>query len=341
MTLSADFTITSRDVALAVEVPRGSTTAVLGPNGAGKSTLLAVLAGLLHPDSGAVRLDGELLSEPGRVVPPHRRGITLLEQQPRLFPRMSVLANVAFPARARGEGRGQARSAARAALDRLHAAELAQRRPSSLSGGQAQRVALARAVTAQPRVLLLDEPLAALDQRSAAGIRGVLQEVLAERTGVLVTHEVLDAALLADQVVVVESGRVVESGPTAQVMTRPRHEFTAQLCGLNVLRGQVTAAGTVITPVGEVSGLGDVTPGTSALAAFTPGSVAVYRADPGGSPRNVFRGRVVSLQPLGGLIRVRTPELMADLTPAAVAALAVRPGDEVVLTVKAAEVRLY
>lgn len=341
MSLVAQIRVPERNVEVSLQVPAGSTTAVIGPNGSGKSTMLGAIAGIIDGHAQRIVLDGRTLDGDGVRVPPHRRGTALLAQDPRLFPRMTVLDNVAFPARARGLSRRDAHAHALALLRSVEAPDLGPRRPSQLSGGQAQRVALARALAAQPRLLLLDEPLAALDQPVAAAVRHTLAGILAARTSILVTHEILDAALLADHLVVVEGGRVIEQGATAEVMRRPRTAFAARLCGLNLLAGTSRTTGSVDTDAGTVQGMGTLRPGESAAAVFAPASVAVYRQDPGGSPRNMFVRHVIALEPQGGLIRVRTTDLAADLTPAAVAAMALRPGERVVLTVKAAEVELY
>jgi molybdate transport system ATP-binding protein len=329
-------------------VEAGRTLALLGPNGAGKSTALASIAGLLRPAAGRITLDDRILyssndSSGTTWVPPHARGVALLAQEARLFPHLSVLDNVAFGPRSTGMPRGRARDAAREWLVRVDALEFADRRPAALSGGQAQRVAIARALATEPRLLLLDEPLSALDVDSAPAIRQLLRRVLAGRTTILVTHDILDAVLLADDVAVLEEGRVVEHGPTARVLTRPTSRFAARIAGLNLVRG--TAHGTMVaTPDGlQIEGLSDdtIAEGASAVAVFSPSAVGVYRTAPAGSPRNVVRATVTELEPHGHQVRVHTAYLSADITPAALADLDLAPGAEVVLTVKASEVAVY
>nr|WP_264029384.1 ATP-binding cassette domain-containing protein [Cellulosimicrobium sp. SH8] len=218
----------------------GEVVAVLGANGAGKSTLVQVVAGLLPPGDvhGARVAVGD--DDVTRVAPRHRR-LAWLSQRPLLFENLSVEDNVAFGLRARGVPRTRARREARAALGHVGAADLAPRRATDLSGGQAQRVAIARALVTDPRVLLLDEPLASLDVGVAQHVRSVLHHAQRERprTTLLVTHDLLDVLLLADRVVVLEEGRVVEDGPVDQVLTRPRSRFAARLAGVNLLAGSV------------------------------------------------------------------------------------------------------
>jgi len=212
----------------------GETLAVLGPNGAGKSTLLDVLSGLVRPDSGHVRLDGTTLvsmagGERDSWVAPHARGVALLAQEALLFPHLSVRDNVAFGPRSAGVDRAEARRIAERWLRRVDATGLADQRPRRLSGGQAQRVAVARALATEPRLLLLDEPFGALDAGVAPAMRRLLAEVLAERAVVIVTHDPLDALALADRVIVLDEGRIVEEGPTREVLLNPRTEFTRLL----------------------------------------------------------------------------------------------------------------
>lgn len=339
--------VDERDVDIAFEVATGETVALLGPNGAGKSTTLDVLGGLLRPDAGRVVVDGDELTGPGRWVRPHARRTALLAQDALLFPHLSALENVAFGPRSTGSSRREARAAAVHWLGEVDAAELADRRPAQLSGGQAQRVAVARALAADPRLLLLDEPMAALDVAVAPALRQLLRRVLADRTTVLVTHHVLDALLLADRVVVVEGGRVVEQGPTADVLTRPRSAFAARFAGLNLLAGTADPAdpAAVRRPDGTVlhGTPGDPRPvaGEAAVAVFRPSAVAVHREPPGGSPRNVLPAVVTELEPLGDAVRVRAGDLAADVTPAAVAELGLAPGTAVTFVVKATEVDLY
>lgn len=343
MTLTVRVTAPDRGVDVALEVRRGQTVALLGPNGAGKSTVLGATVGVVRP--AQVSFAGTDLS----TLPPHRRRIALLDQQALLFPHLDALDNVAFAPRAAGVGRREARQRARSWLAEVGAEDLAARRPGRLSGGQAQRVALARALAAEPRVLLLDEPLAALDVGVAAAMRQLLHRVLAERTAIVVTHDVLDALLLADRVVVLEQGRVVEDGPTAQVLRRPRSAFSARIAGLNLVRGRLRGGALEVDDDRgrRVHGLLD-DPGTGEdeelVAVFSPGAVSVFAAAPGGSPRNAFDVTVRELEPLGDRVRVRGDtgwtELAADVTAASVAELSLAPGRAVTFVVKANEVSL-
>jgi molybdate transport system ATP-binding protein len=229
-------------------------------------------------------------------------------------------------------------------LEEVGVADLADRRPGQLSGGQAQRVAVARALAADPRLLLLDEPMAALDVAVRPALRQSLRRVLAERTVVLVTHDVLDALLLADRVVVVDGGRVVEAGPTTDVLTRPRSAFTARIAGLNMVRGSWRDCAVAGADGIEVKGLTtDPAPvaGDSVVAVFRPSAVSVFREPPGGSPRNVITTTVTELEPYGDQVRVRAGDLAADITTLAAAELDLVPGLRVVFGIKATEVAIY
>ena len=346
MSLHLTATVADRDVDVSLDVETGRTVAVLGPNGAGKSTVLSVVAGIVAADTGRATLDDATLFDiaGGTWSPPHERGAALLAQEPLLFPHLSVLDNVAFGPRSAGASRSASRATARRWLDEVDAGELAGRRPSGLSGGQAQRVAIARALAAEPRLLLLDEPMAALDVTVVPAMRQTLRRVLDGRTAVIVTHDVLDALLLADEVVVMEAGRVVEHGATRDVLARPRSTFGAGIAGLNLTRGIVEAGGVRTTGGLLVTGLHDgagVPEGAPAVAVFSPGAVSVHLAPPGGSPRNVFAATVRELEPRGSQVRVRTDELAADVTAPVVAELDLAPGSEVLLAVKASEVSIY
>lgn len=350
MTFELSAEVPDRGVELSLAVEPGETVALLGPNGAGKSTALAVAAGLLRPARARVTLDGRPLTvsgvegHPAAYVPPHGRRVALLAQDPLLFPHLDVRANVEFAPRAKGVGRAAAREVAQRWLETVGVADLADRRPGEVSGGQAQRVALARALAADPLLLLLDEPMAALDVTVTPAVRQVLRGVLADRSALLVTHDVLDALLLADRVVVLEDGRVVEEGPTSQVLSRPRSAFAARIAGLNILTG-TWRDGRVHTAAGDaVAGMtSDPAPTTGARAAavFSPGAVSVYRQAPEGSPRTVLRARVTEIEPHGDRIRIRTTLAAADVTPQAAAELDLTPGSEVLLSIKATEITVY
>jgi molybdate transport system ATP-binding protein len=340
--------VESRGVDVEFEVAAGEVLAVLGPNGAGKSTALHVIAGLVRPDSGVVRVGDRVLTDTstGVHVATHDRRVGLLLQEPLLFPHLRVAANVGFAPRS-------SRAAAAHWLAEVDAADLADRMPRQLSGGQAQRVALARALAAEPDVLLLDEPLAGLDVAAAAAMRKVLRTVLARdgRSAVLITHELLDVLTLADRVLVLESGRVAETGSAAAVLAAPRSHFGARFAGVNLVGGTADADGGLTTQWGTAwhgTPGPDVVLGKSAVAVFKPAAVAVYRDIPHGSPRNTVEVSVAELDSRGPAIRVRAdeqpdgaPGLAADITTESAAELRLAPGDHVYFSVKAQEVTIH
>ncbi len=337
--------VPARDVDVELVVGDGQVLALLGQNGAGKSTVLDLIAGLVAAEPGSVRLGGRDLAR----LPAHRRPVALLAQDPLLFPHLSAAANVAFPARCAGVRRTAARHRATELLESVGVGSLAGRRPAALSGGQAQRVAIARALAAEPEVLLLDEPLAALDAAAAPAIRTVLRTVLRtrRRMAVLVTHDVVDVLALADEVAVLDHGRVVERGSVTDVLTRPRSSFAARLAGVNLVRGAASDDGLRCAAQAIVGGRhGELSPGEAAAAVFAPAAVAIHPVRSDGSPRNVFAVEVVELENRGGTIRVYgaadgLPQLMADVTAAAVTGLGLHPGQRVWFAVKATEVSVY
>lgn len=347
--LQIDAQLAERDLDVQLTVPAGHTLALLGPNGAGKSTILGAVAGLVALDSGRIAHGDVVLFEqrPGgvrRCVSPHRRQVGLVAQEALVFPHLSALQNVAFGPRAQGQGR---KSAARLAADwlaRVGLADMAHRPGAALSGGEAQRVAVARALAADPSAVLLDEPLGAVDVGSAPAMRALLREVLGGRTVIVTTHDVLDALLLADRVAIVEGGRVVEEGATAEVLARPRSGYGAKVAGLNLLGG--VWDGEVLRLPDDAAVRGRSTQpmpvGTAAIAVFRPASVAVFRGhDPGGSPRNAYAETITAVEPHADIIRVRTHRLSADVTPSAALDLGLAPGLSVTMTVKATEVEIY
>lgn len=336
-----------RDFTVDLDVDAGSTVAVLGPNGAGKSTLLGVISGLLRPDRGRIELGDRVLTDiaSGVAVPPHRRSVALLAQQALLFPHLTAADNVAFAPRSAGMRRRAARAVAINWLKAVDAIEFADRTPHQLSGGQAQRIAIARALAADPELLLLDEPMAALDVATAPAVRSLLRRVLREdgRTALIVTHDPLDVLALADRVIVVDGGRIVEDGTVSRVLTRPRSAFGARIAGTNLLGGTVEADG-LATEAGVVHGLADddCIPGTAAAAVFPPSAVAVYTEPPHGSPRNALRVTVGELEARGATVLVRASGgLTAEITTAAAADLALEPGATVWFVVKATEIRIH
>ncbi|WP_431959066.1 ABC transporter ATP-binding protein [Actinacidiphila sp. bgisy160] len=319
----------------------GEVLALLGPNGAGKTTALRALAGLTPLTAGHLRLDGAALDG----TPPETRPVGVVFQDYLLFPHLSALDNIAFGPRCHGVPKARARAEAAAWLERMGLAEHAAARPRRLSGGQAQRVALARALAIRPRLLLLDEPLAALDARTRLEVRSRLRRHLAdfEAVAVLVTHDPLDAMVLADRLVVIEHGGSAQEGTPAEIARRPRTDYIAHLVGLNLYRGRAEGhtvridGGPAITTTEELSG--------PVFVAFPPGAVTLHRDRPtGSSARNLWQGRVAGLESHGDQIRVDVTgelPLAADLTTAATAELGLHPGAGVWATVKAAQTHAY
>jgi molybdate transport system ATP-binding protein len=330
------------DVRLTAE--RGDVVAVIGPNGAGKSTLVRALAGIEPLSEGWVGCDGETWEDPTRRVEMRDRRVGMVFQQGLLFPHLSAADNVAFGPRSRGARRRTAAESARTWLRRLGVDDLADRRPHQLSGGQSQRVAVARALAAEPRMLLLDEPLSALDVGVAMALRLELARHLADYDGVsvLVTHDALDAMTLATRVLVIDDGRVAQEGTPAEVARRPATDHVARLVGLNVLRG--VSAGTSIR-LSDGTTLISATPARGAVSAcFSPSAVTLTLEEPQGSARNRWRGAVTTVVPHGAAVRVHldgSTGLIADVTPASAARLALSPGRQVWATVKATEVSVY
>ncbi len=332
---------------LTLRIGTGEAVVLLGPNGAGKTTVLHVLAGLVPAEFARVELDGEVLEDTARQVraPTERRPVGLVFQDYLLFPHLSALENVAFGLRSRGLARARAHAQALSWLRRVGLEEQAQAKPALLSGGQAQRVALARALAVEPKLLLLDEPLAALDAGTRLAIRGDLARHLHAYGGcaLVVTHDPLDAMVLADRLIVIEGGAVVQEGRPQDVARHPRTDYVARLVGLNLFKG--TASGHEVVLDG---GAGSVAVSAAAqgdvFVAFPPAAVTLHRRHPEGSARNVWPGRVVGLERHGDLVRVGVagpPAILADVTPAAVADLALAPGESVWAAVKASEVACY
>ncbi len=327
------------------------TVALLGPNGAGKSTVVAVLAGLVRPDAGTVVLDGRTLDDPvgGVHVMAERRGIGVVFQDRLLFPHLSALDNVAFPLRAAGGRRAGARARAAEQLARLAPAVRSGARPSELSGGEQQRVALARALITEPRLLLLDEPLTALDVAARADVRTLLREVLASFDGVsvLVTHDPVEALTLADRVVVLEEGRVTQTGTPEELRRAPRTRYTAALVGTNLFRGRVTplepGVGRLVTDDGEVVVPWPGPAAGEAVATLAPIDVALHLRAPEGSSRNVLEGRVEEVAIDGGRARIRVnghPPVVAEITAGSADRLGLREGDHVWASFKTVELHV-
>jgi len=350
VSLEASVSLTRGTLRLTVDLTLGpgATVALLGPNGAGKTTLVRALAGLQPLDRGTVILDGQVLEDTGAGIrlAPEDRPIGVVFQDYLLFPHLSALENVAFGVRCAGVARTEARRRAAEWLERVGLGDRTSSKPGQLSGGQAQRVALARALATRPRLLLLDEPLSALDASTRLEVRRELCRHLASFEGMrlLVTHDPIEAMALADELVVLEDGRVVQSGTPADVSARPRSRYVADLVGVNLYRAQ-GGGDRVVLPGGSslhVAGGGEATGDVFALV--HPRAVSLHRREPEGSPRNVWRGVAESLDLDGERVRVRVTgpvPIVAEVTPAAVADLDLAGGGDVWVSVKASEVEVY
>ena len=325
--LTAGFALPRRHFDLELELALEGTVALAGPSGAGKSSVLEVIAGLLRPTRGRVTLDGETWfdSAGGVHLTPERRRVGFVFQEYALFPHMTVRENVAFGGKARADE----------LLDRLQISALADARPDQLSGGERQRVALARAIARDPAVLLLDEPLAALDAHTKRAVRGELQALLAELAlpTLLVTHDYGDAVALAPTVGVISAGRLLQLGPPAELAARPASAFVAAFTGAGVLTGTVTARDGALTEVTLATGErllstdhadGDV-------------DVAIHPYDLTLAPdgRGIQR-TVTAVIPTGPRTRIEMGALAAELSDAA----ELRVGTVVNVLVDPARVRL-
>ena len=330
------------DLDVDLHAAAGETVALLGPNGAGKTTVLRALSGLTPIDAGRIELDGTLLDDGAATfVPPERRPVGVVFQDYVLFPHLSALDNVAFGLRSRGCGRGEARRVAQTWLATVGLGDHAGRRPAALSGGEAQRVALARALAVEPRLLVLDEPLAALDQQGRVAVRRDLRARMQAFAGIriLVTHDPIDAATLADRLVIIERGRVVQTGTLADITARPRSSWVAELVGVNLLSGTGHGDRVALDRGGELVAAGA---GSGAVVAVVhPHSITLHASVPSGSARNVWTGTIESIEPVGDRVRVRVGgavPLTAEITPAALADLGLVAGGTVWASVKATDV---
>ena len=345
-------TVAARGWDVDAELRPGLVTAVVGHNGAGKSTLAQVIAGTLRVDSGAVSIGERVVDDAATFVPARRRGVAMVSQAPRIFTHMSVLSNVAFPLCVRGVGRAQARAAALEQLRAVGIADLAFRRASDLSGGQAARVAIARALVFRPEVLILDEPTAALDVEATAQVSAVLRERLegAGITTLLVSHDIAEVLSLASHMIVMGEGHVVEEGEPARVLASPASVFAARLAGLNIVSGApVVRPGMVGVRVGDGAlwAADSVGPeGESARVALTfpPEAVALSREESHASPRSVLPGVVAGIDVDGSLVSVRVAlaqgvSVTARVTASAWADLGLGVGDRLWVSVKATQVR--
>jgi molybdate transport system ATP-binding protein len=338
-----------------ITVEPGEVLGVIGPNGSGKTTLLRALAGLTPVTEGRICLGEQVLdsTEPAAFVPPEQRPIGFVFQNYRLFPHLTVRDNVAFGPRCHNAGRRNSRRIADHWLDRLGLADLAGRKPAELSGGQAQRVALARALAADPGLLLLDEPLAALDAKTKLEIRAELRRHLAEFPGatLLVTHDPLEAMVMTDRIIVIEDGRIVQQGNPATVARRPATQYVARLVGLNLYRGTLDSSGHIaLDDNGGILVATHPLPADNlapdrVLVAIRPNAIAVHTAQPDHfSPRNVWPGTVTGLELLTDRVRAQItgrPSALVDLTPDAVAELDLIEGRPVWLSAKATDLDVY
>jgi molybdate transport system ATP-binding protein len=341
MALSVHFThpLRSFDASVELTVPDGATTALVGPSGAGKTTVLRVVAGLLRPRAGVVALGDRtwLDTDRGIDVSPEHRRVGYLFQEYALFPHLDVLANVRF-----GAGRG---APVADLLERFGISHLTAARIGELSGGERQRVALARALAFEPGVLLLDEPLSALDAHTKATVRIELHELLRELAlpTILVTHDFEDAAALADHVGVIVDGRILQSGTAAELVATPVDPFVASFTGATLLEGTASAAANGLTEVvldgGGSAWSTDQATGRVGLAIY-PWEVSLGRELPADSAVNHIRAPVASIVPLGNRMRVRVGPIVAEVTTASAERLGFHQGEVVVASFKATAARL-
>ncbi len=374
LTATLDTHLGAFHLTTALSAESGKTTVLLGESGSGKSTILRLLAGLLDLEHGRIVVDGITYadSEKRLVVPPQERPFGYVFQDYVLFPHLSIFENVAFGLRAQRIARSIIRERVEQALEQVQLAGLESRRPGQVSGGQQQRVALARALVLQPRLLLLDEPLSALDIQTKRETRQELRGILAQAgiTTVLVTHDYLDALIFGHQIVVLDHGQVIQNGNQQDLMERPHSSYVAELVGLNFLRGRIVRreadALCTIAFGDEQNGPGveleatledhqstasEPRIGEEASVVVDPRSITLYRSPPDGSARNLLRGDIVQIIPVGsgaqGHIRVTLLvdalplPLTAEVTRASVTHMGLQEGLSIYATFKAVEARAY
>jgi molybdate transport system ATP-binding protein len=365
------------DISFSAEM--GKTTVLLGESGAGKSTVLRILAGLLYPESGHISLEGVTYFDSERkiVIPPQERPFGYVFQDYTLFPHLNVFENVAFGLRAQHLPRHVVRERVSQGLEQVHLVGFDQRRPSQLSGGQQQRVAIARALALHPQLLLLDEPLAALDVQTRREVRQELRHILSTAgiTTVMVTHQYLEALLFGYHILVLEQGRIIQQGSQHDLLQYPRSSYVAELVGMNFFRGRVVQCetnafctiqlkrngepGIVLSAVLEEQARASKMPGLGdeAYVLVDPRSITLYQTLPDSSARNIFHGNIVQLLPLGastgngsehdGRVRVSihiddsaTP-ITAEITEGSAARMELREGKGIYAAFKATEARAY
>ena len=328
-----------------LEIAAGETVALLGPNGAGKSTTVEVLSGLTPIVDGSISLGGRILDDPARgiFVHPEQRRVGVVFQDYLLFGHLSVRQNLMFGPLANGLTKSQARTLADVWIERLDLGELAERRPSQLSGGQGQRVALARALAIEPDLLLLDEALAALDVATRSTLRRVLAHHLAEFVGprLLITHDPTDAFLLADRIAIIEAGRITQVGSPEDIRRRPATPYVAALAGTNLLAGRNRGGVLELDAHSHVLQTANTSVEGPVLITIHPTAIALHIARPSGSPRNSWQTRITTVEPLGDITRITLDDplpLGVDITPGATAALGLQVGSLVWASVKATEI---
>lgn len=342
-------TVGDLDLDVEIDVAAGETVALLGPNGAGKSTTIAALAGVLPHDatgSLSIWLGDRVLDDTAstRSVPTEQRRIGIVFQQPLLFEHLSVIDNVAFAPRSAGSGRIASRRTAVDWLERLGVSDLAGRRPAGLSGGEAQRVAIARALASEPEMLLLDEPLAALDVATRSEIRRVLRSHLSQFAGprLFVTHDPADAFLLADRLMVIEHGRITQTGSPDEIRRTPATPYVGALAGTNLFTGTASRGSVALDDHVHTLTIADTSVAGPVTITIHPTAISLHTVRPSGSQRNVWNAPVDLVEPLGDVVRVMLggPLPMAiDVTPGAVDSLSLAPGVTVWAAVKATEIR--
>jgi molybdate transport system ATP-binding protein len=348
--VSVSKTLREFSVAVDFTVSEGQCLVLVGPTGCGKTTTLRLIAGLADADEGSIELDGEFLLDTKRrlSLPPQRRHVGVVFQDYALFPHLSVLRNVTYGAAARGIPRAQAEALAREALERVQLPGLEQVKPTQLSGGQQQRVALARALASGARMLLMDEPMSALDPHTRRQVRSELRALISDvgLQTICVTHDVADALTLGDVIGVMKQGRIVQLGDRRELLSQPRDAFVAEFLGINLLSGlaqrqeegltAVTVGPHTFYSLSELSG--------EVMMTFHPSDVSLSLTPPESSAMNVFRGKVSSLSHLGGRTRVTVEDgisIIVELTHSSEERLGLELGTEVYASFKASALQVY